>query len=213
VSRIFKKHDWASAVDILEPFVGSVPQDNEFSVDSRYLVGLSLFNLKQFGKALVVFGDMLKLYPNQPVAVQNAQLGLAKTKYEQGATKDAMGMFKEIVFRFPKTDAALESNIWMGQHAMSTNLYDLAVEYYSQALADFPTHEKNYLVHFELGRAYQSWERWIRPWSITARWMNGRTRTLRPRPSSRSPISFRRSWIRPRRSKLTRTSSRPARNS
>jgi tetratricopeptide (TPR) repeat protein len=151
----FKQRDWTSAVDILGTFVKSVPPDNEFSSESRYLMGLALFNLKQFDKALAVFNEMLKLYPNQVMTVQNAQLGLAKTKYEQGATKEALALFKEIAFKYPKTDAALESLIWMGQHAMSSGIYERAAEYYTQALTDFPEHEKKSLVHFELGRAYQ----------------------------------------------------------
>jgi tetratricopeptide (TPR) repeat protein len=152
----FKKRDWNSAIDVLTPFVKSIPPENEFSSESRYLVGLSYFNLNQFDKALAVFNEMLKLYPNQPAVLQNAQLGIAKTKYEQGATKEALALFKEIAFKYPKTDQALEALIWMGQHAMSSGIYERAAEYYSQALTDFPEHEKKYLVHFELGRAYQS---------------------------------------------------------
>ncbi|MBF0484959.1 MAG: tetratricopeptide repeat protein [Candidatus Omnitrophica bacterium] len=152
----FKKHDWATVVQIIEPFVKTVSVDNEFASEARYMLGLSYFNLKQFDKAGAVFNEIIKLFGNQEAVVLNARLGIAKIAYEQGNTKDALAAFSEIVFRSPKSDAALESLLWQGQHAMATGLYQRALEYYSQILNGFPDTDKKYLVHFELGRAYHA---------------------------------------------------------
>jgi hypothetical protein len=39
---------------------------------------------------------------------------------------------------------------------MSTGAYESSGEYYSRILADFPAHEKIFLAHFQLGRAYHA---------------------------------------------------------
>jgi lipopolysaccharide biosynthesis regulator YciM len=88
--------------------------------------------------------------------IQNAELGLAKVRYESGDKKAALLLFAQISARYPKTEAALEALLWMGQHAMSGGLYNRAVEHFQQALDDFPKHERRGLICFELGRAYQA---------------------------------------------------------
>ncbi len=150
----FKKRDWTAALEVLGPFLQTVTQDNDFSSEARYLEALSFFNLKQNDKALAAFLQMQKDFPSKPAVQQNAELGIAKTKYEMGSTKEALLLFEQIVTRYPRTDAALESSLWMGDHAMSSGLYDRAKDLYAGILNDFPENEKRYLAHFELGRAY-----------------------------------------------------------
>ena len=152
----FKKRDWEGTIQVLQPFVAESPRDNEFSAEAYYLIALALFNQKQYDKALASFSELVKLYPGKEVVLQNAQLGLAKTKYEMGNVKEALAIFKEVDFRYPRTDAALEALIWMGQHNMSSGVYELAVENYLKAVTDFPKSDKGALLHFELGRAYHA---------------------------------------------------------
>lgn len=150
----FKKRDWVTALDVLVPYVNSVNADNEFAPEARYLEALALFNVKQFDKALAAFTAMQKMFPLKPAMQQNAELGIAKTKYETGDTKEALVLFDRITTLYPRSDTALEAFLWMGDHAMSTGAHERAVEIYSRILTDFPANEKRYLVHFELGRAY-----------------------------------------------------------
>ncbi|MBF0386657.1 MAG: tetratricopeptide repeat protein [Candidatus Omnitrophica bacterium] len=150
----FKKRDWAATLEVLSPFVKAVASDNEFSSEARYLEALSLFNLKQYDKALAAFTEMQKLFPAKPAVLRNAELGIAKTKYETGNVKEALQLFEQVAARYPQSDAALEAFLWMGDHAMSSGLYSQAEALYVRILADFPGNEKRYLAHFELGRAY-----------------------------------------------------------
>ncbi|MBF0122020.1 MAG: tetratricopeptide repeat protein [Candidatus Omnitrophica bacterium] len=152
----FKKHDWAGTIQVLEPFVAENPRDNEFSAEASYLIALAFFNQKQYDEALEIFNELLKLYPDKETLSQNVQLGIAKTKYEMGNFKDALAIFKEIDFRFPGTDVALESLMWMGQHNMVSGIYERASENYLKAITDFPKSDKRDLLHFELGRAYHA---------------------------------------------------------
>ncbi len=154
----FKKKDWASAVDSLITFTKNALPQEEFLSEARYLLALGHFNLRQFDKAINVFNEIMKLYPNQAIMFQNAQTGLAKTFYEMGDTKEGLARFKEIVYRYPKTDAALEALLWMGQHSMSARLFDQATGYYLQALDDMPQTQKKGMIHFELARAYHALE-------------------------------------------------------
>jgi tetratricopeptide (TPR) repeat protein len=72
-----------------------------------------------------------------------------------GDLKEALLRFKEVVSRYPKTQAQLESLLWLGEHSLSTGAYRNAVDQYMQALTDMPKSDKEGLIHFELGRAYQ----------------------------------------------------------
>ncbi|MBF0593724.1 MAG: tetratricopeptide repeat protein [Candidatus Omnitrophica bacterium] len=152
----FKKYDWVAVLEVMEPFIKTTALDNEFASEARYLEALSFFNLKQYDKALIAFAEMQKLFPAKPQVQQNAELGIAKTKYETGNTKEALTLFEQIVTRYPHTDATLEATLWMGDHAMSSGQYSLARDLYLRILNDFPDHEKSTLAHFELGRAYFS---------------------------------------------------------
>ncbi len=154
----FKKKDWASTVEVLTAFISTASVQGEFSSEARYLLALAYFNLHQFDKAINIFNEMIKIYPDQPLIVQNAQTGIAKTYYEMGDVKEGLVRFKEIAYRYPKTDAALESYLWMGQHAMTTRAFERAVEYYLAALNDMPQTPKTGMIHFELARAYHALE-------------------------------------------------------
>lgn len=152
----FKKKDWAMAVQVLDGFIKALPSDGEFSAEARYILGLSYLNLKQLSKAVAIFNEVLKRESNREDIAQGARLGAAKAFYEQGSIKEAIANFKEIVFKYPKTDAAFESLLWLGRHQMSIGIYQLAIEYYSQAL-EYPSDAgKKELIYFELGRAHHA---------------------------------------------------------
>lgn len=150
----FKKRDWGAAVEVLEPFIKETPLVNDLASEARYLQALSSFNLGQYDKALAAFTELQKSFPAKPAVQQNAALGIAKIKYQLGDLNEALTLFEQIVNQFPKTDAALESFLWMGDHAMSSGLYSRAADRYAQALSDFPENPKRFLAHYELGRAY-----------------------------------------------------------
>lgn len=152
----FKKKDWSTAIEILEPFIKTLPSEVEFATEARYIMGLSYLNLKQYEKAVDMFSDVLKRAPDREDIFQNAMLGAAKAHYELGAAKDAVASFKEIVFKYPKTDAAFEALLWLGRHEMSSGLYQLAIDYYSQALESPGNAGMKELIYFELGRAYHA---------------------------------------------------------
>ncbi|NLE65745.1 MAG: tetratricopeptide repeat protein, partial [Elusimicrobia bacterium] len=151
----FKKKSWAAAADVLGAFLKQASKDADLAAEGAYLQGLCLFNLKEYPKALAVFSDIQKVHASNVAVVRNAALGIAKVRYDSGETKAALAHFKEIAFRYPGTDAAWEALVWMGQHAMTSGLYERAAEYYAQAIREVPGHEKNGVAHFELARAYQ----------------------------------------------------------
>ncbi|NTV28869.1 MAG: tetratricopeptide repeat protein [Candidatus Omnitrophica bacterium] len=152
----FKKKDWAMAAQVLEAFIKSSSTDGEFAVEARYILGLSYLNLKQLGKAATIFTEVIKRASNREDIAQGARLGAAKAQYEQGAVKEAVAIFKEIVFKYPDTDAAFEAFLWLGRHEMSLGIYQLAIEYYSQALGAPGDIGKKELIYFEIGRAYHA---------------------------------------------------------
>ncbi len=152
----FRKHDWRASLEVLHPFIRVAPLNNEFASEARYLEALSFFNLKDYEKALSAFIELRESFPQKIQVQQNAEMGLAKTKYEMGSVKEAVTAFDQIVQRYPKTEAALEAMLWKGEHSMSSGLHDEAKDVYIRVLNDFPRNEKLPVAHFELGRAYFS---------------------------------------------------------
>ncbi len=152
----FRKKDWSSAVEGLTAFVLGTPPSDEFAPESRYILALAQFNLHHFDKAVAAFNEILRLYQDRPQVLQNAQVGLAKTYHAMGDTKEALKRFKDIVYRYPRTEAEIEGLLWVGQYNMADGLYQRAAELYAQGLADLPDTSNKGLLHFELGRACQA---------------------------------------------------------
>ncbi len=150
----FKKGDWPATIEQIESFIETAPKSNEFLPDANYILALSNFNFEKYDKANKVFQQIVKIFPGQLPIVRDSEVGIAKCIYNLGDSKEAVKKFKIIIYKYPKTDAALDSLMWLGDYYFESSSFENAISYYQQVLDDFPGSDKLNLARFGLGQVY-----------------------------------------------------------
>lgn len=151
----YKKGDWAAARDQLESFIKDSPVLNEFQSDAQYFLGLSLFNLQDCNESINVFQKIIRNNPNNTALIANCEINMAKCIYNLGDVKEALKKFKIIAYKYPRTEAELESLLWLGDYYHKTFDFSNATSYYQQLIDFFPGSEKADIAHYGLGQIYQ----------------------------------------------------------
>lgn len=150
----FKKDDWVAAKSEINKFIeDQTTNQNNFLVESYFILGLSEFNLSLFDEALKTFKTIVKNFPDQKSIVRKAEINIAKCFAETGKIKEALKKFKILLFKYPRTEIAQEALIWLGNHYLEKSDYMNAIAYYVQFTEMFPGSENIYLVYYELGQA------------------------------------------------------------
>jgi len=151
----FKKGNWRQSAHTMERFLKGLTRPSEFTPEANYILALSHLNLKETEEALKYFQKILRLYPNDIDIAQNADIGIAKCQFEMGQGREAVRRFKLIVYKYPKTDTALEALLWLAQYYLKNADTDSAVEYYGSIIDEFPDSPQIDQIHYELGQAYE----------------------------------------------------------
>jgi len=103
-SNLFRRNDFASAVDAFRAFVKDYPQ-SQLAPNAGYWIGISYANLKDYRAALAAQEEVLARYPQSPKA-PDALLAIAAMQVEQGDLGSARNTLEDIIARFPATEAA-----------------------------------------------------------------------------------------------------------
>jgi tol-pal system protein YbgF len=103
-SNLFRRNDFASAIDAFRAFVKDYPQ-SQLAPNAGYWIGISHANLKDYRAALAAQEDVLARYPQSPKA-PDALLAIAAIQVEQGDLGSARNTLEDIIARFPATEAA-----------------------------------------------------------------------------------------------------------
>jgi tetratricopeptide (TPR) repeat protein len=151
----FKKNDWATAVKSIETFLNNSHHPEEFVPEANYVLALSYLNLGNADEALKLFQKISKLYSGDQAVARNAEIGIAKALHQQGQDKEAVKKFKLIIYKYPNTDAELESLLWLGQYFYKTGEYASSADYYEQIIGRFPGTERINQIRYELGQVYE----------------------------------------------------------
>ena len=151
----FKKGEWAAAKEQLSEFLAQPSVAKDFEADAQYLLGLSLFNTEDYNEAMKVFSKITKNFPDQTSLVSNCEINIAKCIYNLGDIKEALKRFKIIAYKYPRTEAELESLQWLGDYYLKSSDFNNAITYYQQMIEYFPGSEKIAQAHYGLGQAYQ----------------------------------------------------------
>jgi TolA-binding protein len=158
----FKKEDWEQAIRLVKSYLdspsGGDNDKKEFAPEANYLIGLAQFNLKKYDQALGSFQKVVKNFADQKNIMQTAELYIAKSFFGLNKTKEAIEKFTDITKTYPKTDAAAEALLWLGDHFLDEGTYSSAIEFYNKFIDDFPGSEKLNLIYYELGQSYQGAE-------------------------------------------------------
>lgn len=150
----FKKSNWTLAKHQILQFLEQQHGRNELTAEALYILGLSQFNLKEYDSAIVNFKKIIRNYPLDKDMLLTAELGIAKALYEKGETAEGIKNFQQIAIRYPDSEEAQESLIWLGDHYLRSAEYELSIEYYEQFVKSFPGSESLGMAYFELGQAH-----------------------------------------------------------
>lgn len=103
-SNLFRKNDFASAVDAFRAFLKDFPQ-SALAPNAEYWVGISYANLRDYKNAIATQEGLLARYPQSPKA-PDALLALAAIQAEQGDNGSARNTLEDIIARYPQSEAA-----------------------------------------------------------------------------------------------------------
>jgi len=133
----FKKGDYLGGLEIFSRFQKEF-RDSELAGQALYMLGLSFLNLGKVSEALSVFGDILRLNPQDAGLLQKAEYEIADCYYKLGREREALDRFKLLRSRYP--DSKLTSQVlwWLGRYYYQHGDLNLAARYFSSLAGDFP---------------------------------------------------------------------------
>jgi tol-pal system protein YbgF len=103
-SNLFRRNDFASAIDAFRAFVKDYPS-SPLAANAGYWIGISYANMRDYRSALAAQEELLAKYPQSPKA-PDALLAIAAVQAEQGDTGSARNTLEDIIARYPGTEAA-----------------------------------------------------------------------------------------------------------
>ena len=103
-SNLFRRNDFASAIDAFRAFLRDFP-DSQLAANARYWIGISYANMKDYKQAMAAQQELLSRHPQSPKA-PDALLAVAAIQAEQGDNGAARNTLEDIIARYPSTEAA-----------------------------------------------------------------------------------------------------------
>jgi tol-pal system protein YbgF len=103
-SNLFRRNDFASAIDAFRAFVKDYPS-SALAANAGYWIGISYANMRDYRSALAAQEELIAKYPQSPKA-PDALLAIAAIQSEQGDSGSARNTLEDIIARFPGTEAA-----------------------------------------------------------------------------------------------------------
>jgi tol-pal system protein YbgF len=103
-SNLFRRNDFASAIDAFKAFLKDYPS-SQLASNANYWIGISYANMRDYPRALAAQGDLLNRYP-QSAKAPDAMLAIAAIQAEQGDNGSARNTLEDIIARYPLSEAA-----------------------------------------------------------------------------------------------------------
>ena len=103
-SNLFRRNDFASAVDAFRAFVKDYPA-SPLAANAGYWIGISYANMRDYRAAMAAQQDVIQRYPQSPKA-PDALLAIAAIQAEQGDSGSARNTLEDSIARFPASEAA-----------------------------------------------------------------------------------------------------------
>jgi tol-pal system protein YbgF len=103
-SNLFRRNDFASAIEAFRAFVKDYPS-SPLAANAGYWIGISYANMRDYRSALAAQEELLAKYP-QSAKAPDALLAIAAIQMEQGDSGSARNTLEDIIARFPLSEAA-----------------------------------------------------------------------------------------------------------
>lgn len=153
----FKKDNWSTAEEYTEKYLKSVQDSTmEFEAEAHYILALCAFNLNDPKRAMKIFEQVVKTYPNEQAIIRNSEKGIAECLFKIGDAKAAVEKFNNIIQSYPDSTVAQESMIWQGNYYVETSDFATAAQKFEEFLTRYPNSEKINEAHYQLGRIYEN---------------------------------------------------------
>ncbi|MGZ5595345.1 MAG: tol-pal system protein YbgF [Usitatibacter sp.] len=112
-SNLFRRNDFASAIDAFRAFVKDYPS-SPLAANAGYWIGISYANMRDYRNAMAAQEELLAKYPQSPKA-PDALLAIAAIQMEQGDAGSARNTLEDIIARFPASEAAGKARTRLAQ--------------------------------------------------------------------------------------------------
>jgi tol-pal system protein YbgF len=112
-SNLFRRNDFASAIDAFRKFIAAYPQ-SALAPNAEYWIGISYANLKDYRNALATQEQLLARHP-QSAKAPDALLAIAAIHAEQGDAGSARNTLEDIIARYPSSEAAGKARARLAQ--------------------------------------------------------------------------------------------------
>jgi len=103
-SNLFRRNDFAAAIESFRTFLRDYPQ-SQLAANASYWIGISYANLKDYRNAMAAQEEVVTKYPQSPKA-PDALLAIAAIQADQGDGGSARNTLEDIIARFPSSEAA-----------------------------------------------------------------------------------------------------------
>lgn len=104
---LYKGGSYASAAKAFQEFAGKFP-DSVHVPNAKFWLGSALFALKDYEGALAAYRDLRKTYPSYPRDA-DVLFDIAGCQMELNQSKDAQKTLKQLVSKYPSSDAAAKA--------------------------------------------------------------------------------------------------------
>ena len=112
-SNLFRRNDFAAAIDAFRGFLKDYPQ-SALAPNAEYWIGISYANLKDYRNALATQEQLLARHP-QSAKAPDALLAIAAVQAEQGDAGSARNTLEDIIARYPSSEAAGKARTRLAQ--------------------------------------------------------------------------------------------------
>jgi tol-pal system protein YbgF len=112
-SNLFRRNDFASAIDAFRGFLKDYPQ-SALAPNAEYWIGISYANLKDYRNALAAQEQLLARHP-QSAKAPDALLAIAAVHADQGDAGSARNTLEDIIARYPSSEAAGKARARLAQ--------------------------------------------------------------------------------------------------
>jgi len=151
----YKKEEWTQTIHFLNKYLNGHPKKQEFLPEVYHILSLANFYTQDYNNALSLFQKVTEDYPGNSI-VESSQYYIAECHYHLGHINAAIEKFKYVTEKYAESKIAQDSLLWLGDYYLEHADFKQALSFYNDFLNKYPGSEKVYLVHYEMGQAYQA---------------------------------------------------------
>ncbi|MFC1703618.1 tetratricopeptide repeat protein [Candidatus Omnitrophota bacterium] len=150
----FNKGNFVAARDHISDFNQTLSYESPLKSDTMLLLGASLRSLSKFQEAIDIFNAIKKDYPDSSDLMQKCDYEVAMCYFGMKNDDEALKMLKILVYKFPDSQAALDTLIFLGNYYSSIEDYEVARRHLQRVIAEFPYSDRVEEAKYRIAKLY-----------------------------------------------------------